>query len=204
MSNYIIGLTGGIGSGKTTIANMFTALGVESVDADVIAREVVAPGTVALKEIENHFGNDILQADGSLNRSLLREKVFSNDNNKQWLNQLLHPLIRQSILTQLEQCQGSYCILIAPLLFENNLQPLVDRSLVIDVLPQTQIARSCQRDQSNESTIKSIINSQISREQRLKLADDVIDNEGSDMAKIQQNVESLHQSYLSFAKANIK
>ena len=195
MANYIVGLTGGIGSGKTTVSTMFAEKGITIVDADIVAREVVEPNSQALINIAQHFGDDILLANGQLNRSLLRSKVFADENEKQWLNNLLHPLIRESILAQLSQSKGDYCILSAPLLFENNLQQFVNRKLVIDVSVATQLARTCLRDKSNESEVMAIINSQISRDKRLLLADDVIDNETSDLASVQAQVDQLDHQY---------
>ncbi len=201
MAKFIVGLTGGIGSGKTTVSNMFMELGINIVDADIVAREVVQPNSPALTKIAVHFGQDILLADGQLNRSLLRTKIFADSNEKTWLNDLLHPLIRTNILSQLEQCSGDYCILSAPLLFENQLQKMVQRSLVIDVSEQTQVARTCQRDNTTEAEVCAIISSQISRENRLTLADDIINNEDSDLAKVNQQVLTLDKCYRQLASS---
>lgn len=201
MSQYIIGLTGGIGSGKTTIANIFAKLGVDIVDADIVAREAVAVGSDALKAIEHYFGSSILLENGALNRGLLRQKIFSNEQDKTWLNNLLHPLIRQLILTQLAHCKSPYCILVAPLLLENNLHSVVNRVLVIDVDEETQITRTCQRDNNSPEQIQKMIASQISREQRLMKADDVIDNQHSSSDDIQKQVKKLNRDYLAYARA---
>ena len=195
----IIGLTGGIGSGKTTVANMFIELGIEAVDADVVAREVVDVGTPALNQIAEHFGDQVLHNNGSLNRAQLREIVFHSPEKKDWLNNLLHPLIREEMARQIAQCQSPYCLLIAPLLFENGLDKSVSRTLVIDVPEETQIARTLSRDESDEATIKNIINAQINREDRLAMADDVIDNSGDDLSSIKEQVRKLHQTYLALA-----
>lgn len=195
MANYIVGLTGGIGSGKTTVSTMFAEKGITIVDADIVAREVVEPNCQALINIAQHFGDEILLANGQLNRSLLRSKVFADEHEKQWLNNLLHPLIRARILAQLSANAGDYCILSAPLLFENNLQQFVNRKLVIDVSVATQLARTCLRDKSNESEVMAIIDSQIARDKRLLLADDVIDNETSDLASVQAQVDQLDHQY---------
>lgn len=196
MSNLIIGLTGGIGSGKTTVSNMFAALGITVVDADIVAREVVAIGSPALDKIATKFGNDILNADGSLNRTALREQIFSNEENEQWLNQLLHPIIRTSMLAQLSDTAGPYTILVAPLLFENKLESLVARTLVVDVPVEKQISRTLNRDQrSSEQVIKNIINSQIARTERLSKADDIIDNSHATIEQLTAKVKQLHQSY---------
>lgn len=199
MAKYIVGLTGGIGSGKTTVSDMFAQLGVEIIDADVVARQVVTPNSEALTKIVEHFGDNILTEKGELNRSALRSKIFSNDDEKQWLNALLHPLIRQSILEQLTLASGDYCILSAPLLLENNLQVLVNKVLVVDVSIATQLARTCQRDSSNQDEVNAIINSQISREKRLTFADDVINNEVSDLKQVLAQVISLDAKYKTCA-----
>ncbi len=196
MTQLVIGLTGGIGSGKTTIANMFGDLGVDLIDADIVAREVVAPNSEALITIKDRFGDDFILPDGELDRTKLRHQIFNSEEDKQWLNNLLHPLIRQSLLAQINEPRSSYCILIAPLLIENGLVEYVDRVLVIDVCEEVQIERTILRDNSNKSTIESIIKSQIPRKERLTAADDIIDNSTNDFSAIKQRVSSLHQSYI--------
>jgi dephospho-CoA kinase len=197
MNKLVVGLTGGIGSGKTTVANMFNELGIELIDADVIAREVVEPKSRALISIKEHFGSEFIQTDGYLNRAKLRSKVFSSETDKQWLNNLLHPLIRTSILTNIKNSSGSYCILVAPLLFENNLTQYVDRTLVIDVEESIQIERTLKRDNSDKKVIENIIASQISRDERLRRANDIIDNSSNDLKSISNQVNTLHQVYLN-------
>lgn len=199
----IIGLTGGIGSGKSTVANMFIELGIDAVDADVVAREVVDVGTPALNQIAEHFGDKVLDSNGSLNRTQLREIVFHSPEEKDWLNNLLHPIIREEMARQIAKCLSPYCLLIAPLLFENGLDKSVSRTLVIDVPEETQIARTLSRDESDEATIKNIINAQINREDRLAMADDVIDNSGDDLSSIKEQVRKLHQTYLALASYKI-
>lgn len=198
MSNFIVGLTGGIGSGKTTVANLFAALGIELVDADIVARQVVAPGQPALVAITSHFGAEMLQADGGLNRTLLRERIFSDAAAKSWLDQLLHPLIRQQMLLQLQNARSAYVLLVAPLLIENGLTALVDTLLVVDIKPETQILRTTGRDRVSEQQVAAIINSQCDRSQRLQLADQIIDNE-QDPALLPEKVRQLHQIYLAMA-----
>jgi dephospho-CoA kinase len=195
----IIGLTGGIGSGKTAVSETFSRLGIDIVDADIVARDVVAIGTPALTTIVDKFGSDILLADGQLNRQKLRSLVFTNDDNKSWLNSLLHPLIRESMLCELKASTSPYCILVAPLLLENKLQKFVDRVLVVDVSIETQIDRTLTRDKSNRSEIEAIIASQISRADRLAAADDVINNDDITLIELKQQVEKLHQTYLSLS-----
>ncbi len=196
----IIGLTGGIGSGKTTVSTLFEELGVDIVDADIVARDVVAIGSPALAQIKQTFGEQVLLADGSLNRAKLRTIVFNNEADKQWLNNLLHPLIREAILTQLKATTSPYCLLVAPLLLENKLETYVDRILVIDVAVETQIERTLTRDTSKRAEIEAIIASQISRENRLAAADDVIDNSTSDFEALKKTVTALHQRYLILSK----
>ncbi|HHF0443808.1 TPA: dephospho-CoA kinase [Haemophilus influenzae] len=200
---YIVGLTGGIGSGKTTIANLFADLGVPLVDADVVAREVVAKGSPLLSKIVEHFGAQILTKQGELNRAALREIVFHHDEEKQWLNNLLHPAIRERMKQQLSEQTAPYTLFVVPLLIENKLTALCDRILVVDVSPQTQLARSAQRDNNNFEQIQRIMNSQVSQQARLKWADDVINND-TDLAQnlphLQKKVLELHQFYLQQAE----
>ena len=200
MSKLVIGLTGGIGSGKTTITNYFSELGVEIIDADVIAREVVTVNSPALKAIVNHFGNDYLLADGQLNRALLRSRIFSHEADKLWLNKLLHPLIRNNIVKQTKAAKSEYCILVAPLLIENNLLELVDRVLIVDVSETTQISRTLLRDSSSEQEVRAIIASQTSRTTRVNVADDIINNDDSPLSEIKTAVLSLNEKYFALTK----
>lgn len=192
----IIGLTGGIASGKTTVANIFAKLGIEIVDADIVAREVVEPGTPALQKISEHFGPSVLSEDGKLDRIALRKIIFSDDRAKAWLNGLLHPLIRSTIVEQLERTTSPYSILVAPLLLENNMQSLVSRILVIDTEVSTQIERTMARDNSDAAQAKAIISAQIARDKRLALADDVIKNNGM-INNLTNDVKKLHDDYLA-------
>lgn len=196
MNKFIVGVTGGIGSGKTTITTMFAELGIEIIDADIEARKVVEVGSSALAKITDYFGKEVLKDNGELNRSHLRTLIFSNEENKQWLNALLHPLIRQSILNALKSTSSKYCILSAPLLIENNLHEIVDRVLVIDVMVETQIQRTMLRDKSNQQEVMAIINSQIPRAERISYADDIISNEETDLTDVSINVTRLHNDYL--------
>lgn len=196
---FILGLTGGIGCGKSTIANMFAKKGIDIIDADVVAREVVQPDSEALSLISSHFGNNILTNTGELDRTALRTLIFENEDDKIWLNNLLHPLIRESIFKQLAETTSPYAILVAPLLFENNLAEKVDHVLVIDVSESCQVTRTNKRDSSSEQEIKRIINSQISRSKRIELADDIINNEINDLSQVECLVEQLHQKFAKLA-----
>jgi dephospho-CoA kinase len=200
MSKLIIGLTGGIGSGKTTLTDFFSQLGVEIIDADIIAREVVEVGSPALIEIAKYFGDDYLLSDGKLNRILLRNRIFSNEVDKCWLNKLLHPLIRSNIVRQTKAAASTYCILVAPLLIENNLNVLVDRVLVVDVHEKTQLNRAMLRDNNSEEEIKAIIASQTSRTSRLQVANDIINNDKSSLSEIKAAVFDLDKKYLALTK----
>lgn len=194
----MVGLTGGIGSGKTTVANLFAELGMALVDADIVARAVVAPGQPALAAIAAHFGPGFLQTDGSLHRAMLRQRIFSDPSAKSWLDQLLHPLIRQQILLQLKNATSAYVLLVAPLLIENGLTSLVDQLLVVDVQPETQILRTTGRDQVSQQQVAAIMATQCERAQRLELADQIINND-HDEATLVAKVAHLHQIYLTMA-----
>ena len=200
MSKLIIGITGGIGSGKTTITNYFAALGIDIIDADIIAREVVAANSPALKAIALHFGADYIQKDGLLNRALLCSRIFSNEADKQWLNNLLHPLIRTNIIKQTEEANSPYCILVAPLLIENNLLAIVNRVLVVDVNESTQITRTMTRDHSSLQEVEAILASQTNRTKRLAVADDVINNDTTNLDEVKKLVLTLDKKYLALTK----
>jgi dephospho-CoA kinase len=199
MSNYVIGISGGIGSGKTTVTDLFAKYAIEVIDADVIAREVVEPGTPALKAIVDKFGQSVLDELGNLDRAKLRALVFKDSNVKNWLNQLLHPIIRQQMLLQTQQAKSAYCLLSVPLLIENKLHEQVDRVAIVDVHEQTQLQRTLLRDKTNEQQIRAIMSAQATRQERLTAADDIIDNNGKadDLA---QQVTQLHKHYLQLAK----
>ena len=196
---YVVAITGGIGSGKTTVADRFAALGIDVVDADVIAREVVEPGTPALAAIAAHFGQDLLSPDGRLDRRRLRELIFSNPAAKSWLNALLHPLIRSEMQRQCAAASSPYCLLVVPLLVENRLTGLANRVLVIDVDEATQIERTCRRDGVSREQAQARLASQASRAERLAMADDVLDNHCGTSETITARILALHQTYLAFA-----
>ena len=196
---YIVAITGGIGSGKTTIANQFAELGIDIVDADVIAREVVEPGTPALAAIAAQFGPEMLDPQGQLDRRRLRERVFSDPDAKAWLNGLLHPLIRQEMLRQCANARSPYCLLVVPLLIENRLTQLANRVLVIDVDEATQIERTCRRDGVSRAQAEAILAAQASRAERLAAADDVLDNQNDAAEAIKRRILALHETYMAFA-----
>ncbi|GGP41357.1 dephospho-CoA kinase [Shewanella saliphila] len=195
---FVVGLTGGIASGKTTVANLFAEFGIELVDADVIAREVVDKGSAGLAAIAQHFGNEILLADGQLDRATLRNQVFDNEAQRLWLNNLLHPMIRQKMLDQVNASTSKYVIMVVPLLFENHLDSLVTTTLVVDISPELQISRTMQRDGVSRQQVEHILASQMSRQQRLDKAEHIIDNQG-DINLLRSQVSRLHKLFLQQA-----
>ncbi|MFC3033365.1 dephospho-CoA kinase [Pseudoalteromonas fenneropenaei] len=195
MAKWILGLTGGIGAGKTAISDELARFGIEIVDADVIARQVVQPGSVGLRQIAAHFGKAILLADGSLDRAQLRAIIFADAAQKTWLNNLLHPLIRTQILEALAHSQSAYVVLSAPLLFENKLQTLCNHTLLVDVPVELQLARTTQRDGVTSEQVEQIIAAQMPREQKRALADDILDNSGA-LADTLAKLKQYHQGYL--------
>jgi dephospho-CoA kinase len=195
----VIGITGGIGSGKTAATDAFAALGITIVDADLVSRQVVQPGQPALAAIARHFGQSALQADGSLDRRALREIIFRDPAAKQWLEALLHPLIRQEIVTQLQQSSSPYTLLSSPLLLETDQQTLCSRVLIIDAPEALQLERTMTRDNNSVDTVKAIMASQFSRQQRLDHADDIIVNDG-DLTALLSAVHAMHETYLELSK----
>ena len=193
---YIVALSGGIASGKSTIANLFAHLGVPIIDADVIARQVVEIGTDAYKVIVKHFSQEILLPNNEIDRSQLREIIFNNDHERLWLNNLLHPIIQEQTQIQIAQQTAAYVIWVVPLLVENNLHNLADRVLMVDTPEQLQLERLIQRDNIDESLAKKMISSQISSQKRLTYADDIIVNNG-DLTSLTAQVNKLHQQYLN-------
>lgn len=197
---WVLGVTGGIGSGKTTVTDLFASYGIKVVDADVVARHIMDKGSPALKAVEERYGTQALQADGSLNRAWLREKIFQEPAEKDWLNALTHPLIREQLIEQLQQADSPYVILSAPLLVENNLTRFCDRVLVVDVSPDTQRERTVKRDNVSAAQVEQIIKAQAPREKRLAAADDIINNDGA-INDLTPQVAKLHQQYLNLAAA---
>ena len=197
MKPWILGLTGGIGSGKSAAASHFANLGVHLVDADQAARWVVEPGRPALAHIVDRFGEQILQDSGQLDRAALRTRIFQAPEERQWLEQLLHPLIREEIRNVLDEARSPYAILVSPLLVESAAQrQMARRVLVVDVPEQVQIQRTVQRDQVPEEQVRAILQAQASREERLRHAHDVLVND-RDLAWLQREVERLHEFYLT-------
>lgn len=184
-----------MGSGKTTVARRFAARGVDIIDADIAARAVVKPGTAALSAIHKHFGNQVMSPDGTLNRAALRTIIFRNLTEKQWLESLLHPLIHQAMVAQLDKTRGIYAMIVSPLLVEAKQQDLCDRILVVDAPEEQQVARIQQRDHSSLQDIQYIIASQMGRQQRLNQADDIIDNSG-DLSCLEPRIKQLHEQYV--------
>ncbi|MCU6664792.1 dephospho-CoA kinase [Silvania hatchlandensis] len=195
---YTVALTGGIGSGKSTVADTFSRLGVNVIDADIIARQVVEPGTPALRAIAEHFGGELIGPEGTLNRRKLRERIFAHPEEKAWLNALLHPLIQQETQRQMREATSPYVLWVVPLLVENQLHKKADRVLVVDVSVDTQIQRTMARDNVAREHAEQILAAQATREARLAVADDVIDNNGAPDA-IASDVARLHQQYLAYA-----
>lgn len=194
-----IGLTGGIGSGKTTVAKYFAKLGAKIIDADQISHQLLAKNTISYRKIIAHFGKQALNKNQTINRALLREIIFKNPQKKKWLEQLLHPEIIKELKNRSKNSRNKYCILVIPLLFEKKLFALVDRILVVDAPISQQIARAIKRDKINKSQAKAIIKTQISRLKRKNLADDLICND-SDLKTLKNQIKIWHQRYLSFAK----
>jgi dephospho-CoA kinase len=197
--HMIVGLTGGIGSGKSEVSSRFKKLGIDVIDADVVARQVVEIGRPALNDIAEHFGQAILNSDKSLNRQQLREIIFNSPAEKTWLENLLHPIIREEIIHQLKKANSHYAILSSPLLLETNQNELVDRVLVVDTREVLQLERASKRDKSKIGEIEKIIATQISRSDRCAKADDIISNHG-DLNELDIEVRKLHQYYLELAK----
>lgn len=196
---FIVGLTGGIGSGKSAVSKRFEQLGITVVDADIVAREVVLPGEPALNKIARQFGSDILLGDGNLNRTALRKIIFDQPEKREWLEQLLHPLIRERILLQLTQASSPYAILASPLLLETDQHLLVDHTVVVDIDEATQISRTTVRDSTDTAQVKAIIAAQMPREERLAHADTIIDNSGSEEL-LQPQIEALHNRFVTLSQ----
>ncbi|MEP1470674.1 MAG: dephospho-CoA kinase [Halieaceae bacterium] len=191
----VIGITGGIGSGKSAVTDRFENHGITVVDADKAARVIVEPGRPALRSIANHFGEDILLPDGGLDRAALRTKVFADETERHWLEQLTHPLIGQEIFDQLSAATSEYTILSSPLLLETTQKSLTDLVVVVDVPEEVQLERTMARDDNDEAQVKRIMAAQMPRSERLRKADFVIDNSGS-IISLDDQVKKLHRKFL--------
>lgn len=189
-----IGLTGGIGSGKSTACEIFSELGVPVIDADVIAHELVKPGMPAFNEIKIIFGTEIISSDGTLDRKIIRDKIFANEIDRKKLENILHPAVYEEISIQVKNINSKYCIISIPLLLETNASKTVDRILVIDVPRELQLERASNRDRTNKSDIDAIIDSQISRKDRLSAANDIVDNKGN-INDLRKKICDLHEFY---------
>lgn len=194
----IAGITGGIGSGKSAVTSRFEQRGIVVVDADIAARVVVEPGRPALAAIAEHFGEAILLPDGSLDRAALRARVFADDNERHWLEQLTHPLIGQEILDQIAAATSAYTILASPLLLETSQRDLTDCVIVVDVPEDVQLARTMTRDGNDEAQVRRIMAAQMPRQERLARADYVIDNSGP-LEALDAAVAALHETLLTRA-----
>lgn len=192
---HVIGLTGGIGSGKTAVSDLFKALGVHVSDADQAARDVVAPKQIALAKIADYFGTEFIGADGSLDRARMREAVFQDKAKRAWLEQLLHPLIEALINQEIGKAQGNYAILSSALLFESGQNKMTTRTLVVDISEERQLSRAMARDNNTEEQIRAIMRAQLGRKERLERADDILDNNNT-LEETRHQVLHLHQKYL--------
>ncbi|MFX1824680.1 dephospho-CoA kinase [Acinetobacter sp. AS5] len=197
---FILGLTGGIGSGKSAASQWFEAQGIVVVDADVVAREVVEIGQPALAQIEQAFGAWVLLEDGSLDRRGLREHIFQSPEARKTLENITHPAIRTSIIQQLQAAQSPYAILVSPLLFETDQHQLTQHTLLIDATIELQIERASQRDGQNIEQIRNIIAVQMSRENKQAMADDIVLNDGH-LQHLYAQLQGLHEKYLNMAAA---
>jgi len=194
----VVGLTGGIGSGKSTVAAIFHSLGIPVIDADVLARELVEPGEPALEEIRQVFGEDSITSDGRLDRAFIRQRVFTNVDEKQKLEAILHPRIRNRISAWTATVESPYCIAVIPLLLETGQTDMVDRILVIDTPENEQLKRVAARDGLTHNVIMAIMDTQADRETRRAAADDVIEND-ADIASLETRVRALHNHYLELS-----
>ena len=189
--NMVVGITGGIGCGKSSVTDQLKRLNVDIIDADIIAREIVEPGKFALRKIVEHFGKEVLLPDGSLDRAKLRVIIFSEKEKKDWLEDLLHPLIKDEIRTQIKSASSEYVVLSSALLLETGQKNLVDMVVVVDIPETLQIERTTLRDSNSSELVKKIIDSQIKRDERLSRADIVIDNSNS-LDELSSKIKKLH------------
>ena len=198
-----IGLTGGIGAGKSTVAEIFASLGVPVFDADLVAREVVEPGAPALAEVVGAFGPGVLGPDGRLDRARLRTRIFADDTARARLEAILHPRIRARMEALARATDAEYCLLVIPLLVERGQRHLVDRVLVVDAPESLQVERVCARDGVTPEAARAILRTQAARAERLAVADDVVRNTGA-TARLRREVEALHHRYRRLAQAGLR
>jgi dephospho-CoA kinase len=195
----IIGLTGGIGSGKSVASDKFKSLGITIVDADVASRTVVEPGKPALKEIEDHFGSGIITAEGKLDRNNLREIIATDPEERKWLESVLHPKIGEQITKEISESTSVYTLFVAPLLLETNSQEMCSRVVVVDVPKDVQIRRTAKRDKVSPNQVEKMVAAQMEREKRLEKADDVLLNSGT-IEDLEKQVEELHKKYIQMVE----
>ena len=195
----IIGLTGGIGSGKSVASDKFASLGITVVDADVASRTVVEPGMPALQEIESHFGSEIISEDGLLDRAQLREVIASDAEERKWLESVLHPRIGEQIAKEISESTSPYTLFVAPLLLETNSQEMCARVVVVDVPNNVQVERTAKRDKVPTDQVEQMVSAQMEREKRLEKADDVLLNTGT-IEELEKKVEQLHEKYLQMVE----
>lgn len=200
---WVLGVTGGIGSGKTAATDHFQALGITVVDADLASRLIVEPGRPALIAIQEHFGTVVITKEGLLDRRALRAIIFADNEQRRWLEALTHPLIAEEIVHQIQSSRSAYTVLSSPLLLESQQHQWVNRILVIDVPESVQVSRTVGRDSTTEDSVRAIMAAQISRSDRLNRADDIIVND-QDLAHLYGAIDSLHERYLALAKAQSK
>jgi len=196
--HFRVGLTGGVASGKTTVSDMFSALGVFIIDADIIARQLLEKDSHCYQQVLQNFGTEVVLDNGEINRPWLRDRIFTDNAAKHALEKILHPPVRRQLLAAADKSEAPYCILVVPLLVEAKMQDLVDRTLVVDISEQLQIQRLSQRDNLTEPQAQAMLNNQATRQQRLLAANDVIDNQ-ADTNFLQQKVEQLHHFYNELA-----
>lgn len=199
MTRLVVGLTGGIGSGKSTVSHLFSELGIDIIDTDLIARDLVKAGMPALEEISEHFGRSVIDKKGELKRAQLRKKIFAKPQEKQWLESLLHPLIREHIRQRIAVSESPYCIVVIPLLFETQKNEAINHILVIETTKEMQVQRVMERDSCNKTEVETIMQSQVSAQTRREGADDIIENNGS-LEHLQKQVFDLHEKYLQLTK----
>lgn len=198
---FKVGLTGGVASGKTTVSDLFRQLGIEVIDADTLVRELLGKDSACYQQVLREFGRDVITESGDINRAWLRQRIFSDPVAKKKLESILHPQVRLQMQALAGQCSGPYCILSIPLLVEAGMQDMVDRVLIIDLDEMQQLTRLKARDQIDTEQAQNMLNNQCRREQRLAIADDIIDNQGR-AAALNKQVQRLHQFYLELASAN--